>query len=263
MILSLEAEGRDRVSLSEIQRRADISPGFARKLAHDLVRRGWLQRIRRGAYLLNPSRAGPDALPDLDPLRLGSRLVEPYYFGFATAAELHGFFPQASRVYYLVTTKRYSAVAGPDATYRLVRVREDRFFGVTQLVRRNETLRVSDPERTVLDCLDRPEFAGGISGVAQILGHAKPRLDYRRLATYLRRFANRSLAVRTGFLLEKVRPSIRPPKRWFDALLPRADDPYVPLVHASSQGRSGPRDVRWHIIRNVDDSRIFAEGEIR
>ena len=263
VILSLEAEGRDLVSLSEIRRRAGISPGFARKLAHELVRRGWLQRVRRGTYLLNPGRHGPDALPDLDPLRLGSRLVEPYYFGYATAAELHGFFPQASRAYYIVTTERRTAPAARGSSFRIVRVKPSRFFGTTTIVRRNENLVVSDPERTVLDCLNRPDFSGGMPGVAQILSLAKPHLDWNRFGAYLKRFGNRSLVLRAGFLAETVRPSIRPPAPWIRSRLPQADEPFVPLDRASVHGRTGPRSGRWHVIRNITDSRLFAEGEVR
>jgi len=123
VVLSLEADRQDLVTLAGIQKRADVSSVFARKLAHDLVRRGWLQRVRRGTYLLNPSRHGPEALPDTDPLRIGSRLLDPYYFGYATAAELHGLFPQASRVYYLVTTKRYGVAGHSSARFRVVRTK--------------------------------------------------------------------------------------------------------------------------------------------
>ena len=263
VVLSLEADREDLVTLAGIQKRAAVSSVFARKLAHDLVRRGWLQRVRRGTYLLNPSRHGPEALPDTDPLRIGSRLLDPYYFGYATAAELNGLFPQASRVYYLVTTERYSAAGHTAARFRVVRTRPARFFGTQNMVRRGETLVVSDPERTILDCLERPEFSGGMAGVAEIFALAKPRIDWRRFASYLDRFGNRSLIFRTGFLAERVRRSIRPPASWVRAYLPRPEDPFVPLGPPSTHGRRGPHDARWHVIRNVSDAQLFAEGEIR
>ena len=136
VILSLEAESKDVVTLADIRRLAGVSPGFSRKLAHDLVSRGWLQRVRRGTYLLNPSRYGPEALPDTDPFRVGSRLLKPYYFGFATAAELQGLFPQASSVYYLVTTARPGVGNGAGAQFRVVRSSPSRFFGIRAIERR-------------------------------------------------------------------------------------------------------------------------------
>ena len=263
VILSLEAEGRDLVSLDEIQRRAAVSPGFARKLAHDLVRKEWLQRIRRGTYLLNPSRHGPDLLPDTDPLRVGSRLVEPYYFGYATAAELLGLLPQASRVYFVVTTSRWVPGKNRPIEFRPVRVTPERFFGARPLIRRGLTLNVSDLERTVLDCLNRPEYSGGLPGVSHVLALAKPKLNWSRFGSYLDRFGNRSLALRAGFLIERVRPTIRPPETWLRRRRARTHEPYVPLGPPKVHGRKGSRDARWHVIQNVSDSQIFAEGEIR
>jgi predicted transcriptional regulator of viral defense system len=263
VVLSLEAEGLELITLAGIRERAGVSPGFSRKLAHDLVQRGWFQRLRRGTYLLNPSRHGPDALPDADPLRLGSRLVEPYYFGFATAAELEGIFPQASRVYYLVTTTRW--VPGNDraSQFHVVRVAPTRFFGIRTLLRRGVELKVSDRERTLLDALNRPEFAGGMAGVAQMFALAKPRLDWRRFGSYLDRFGNRSLALRAGFLAEHVRPSVPPPGSWVRTRLPDRNEPYVPLGPPKNHGRRGRTDPRWHVVRNVPDAALFAEGQIR
>ena len=263
VVLSLEAEGLELVTLQGIRNRAAISPGFARKVAHDLVKRGWLQRVRRGIYLLNPGRHGPDALPDTDPLRLGSRLVEPYYFGFATAAELDGLFPQASRVYYLVTTTRVAPATGDGARFRFIQVKPARFFGERTIVRRGMELHVSDRERTLVDCLSRPELCGGMAGVVQVFGHAKPRLDWSRFGSYLDRFGLRSLTLRAGFLSERVRPSLPPPDAWVRARLPDPDEPFVPLGPPKTHGRRGKRDVRWHIIQNVPPSLLFAEGEIR
>lgn len=263
VILSLEAEGLEEVSLKEIQHRGSISPGYARKLAYDLVRKGWLQRVRGGLYLLNPSRHGPNAEPDADPFRLGSRLVQPYYFGYATAAELLGLLPQASHVYYVVTTARAVPLKNIKDRFRLIRVIPRRFFGFQRLERRGTIVMVSSLERTVLDCLNRPELAGGMGGVSHIFALAKPNLNWGRFGKYLNRFGNRNLSLRAGFLAERVRPSIRPPEDWVRPRLARVEEQYAPLGPPSVHGRRGSHDGRWHVVQNVADSVLFAEGEIR
>jgi len=261
VILSLEAEGVSELSLDSIETRARVRRGFARKLAHDLVRKGWIQRVGRGRYLLNPSHHGPEAIPDTDPLRAGSHVVRPYYFGYASAAELWGFLSQAGRVYYLVTPVRTSIRLTHAAQFRFVRIRPDRFFGSQEISRRGETVLVSDPERTVIDCVDRPDLSGGLGGVAQIIARAKPRLVWDRLSKYLERIDNRSLALRIGFLVEQVRPSVRPPRRWGKRWQARPEEPWVPLGPPRTFGRRGPHDRRWHIIRNVPDRILFSEVE--
>jgi len=262
IILGLEEEGRTELSLDDIETRASVGRPFARTLAHRLARKGWLQRLGGGRYLVNPSRHGPDSIADTDPFRVGSRLVKPYYFGYATAAELWGLLPQAGPVYYLVSTRRTSVAVPHAAQFRLVRVSPARFFGVTTVRRRGQSIRVSDRERTVLDCLDRPELSGGLGGAVAVLSSAKPHLAWGRLLRYVKRTGNRSLANRLGYLAERVRRSVRPPPAWIRQMLPGPGDPYVPLGLPGGHARRGTYDPRWHLIRNVADRELFSEAEV-
>ena len=262
-MLSLEERGARAASVDDIQALAGASRVFARKLAHDLTRKGWLQRVRRGLYLVNPGRHGPEAIPDRDPFRLGAHLVRPYFFGYATAAELLGLLPQAGTTYYVVTPARTSAAPPGPSRFRFVRCSPRRFFGIETLRRREELLHVSDRERTVLDLLDRPEYSGGLPGAVQALGSAKPRLDWIRLSRYMARMGNRSLGLRLGYLLEAVRPDVAVPRAWARAHLPRRSDPYVPLGTPREFGRRGPRDARWHVVRNVPERYLFGEVGVR
>jgi predicted transcriptional regulator of viral defense system len=259
VILALEAAREEEVSIEGIASLAGTRRGFARKLAHGLSTKGWLQRVGRGRYLLNPVRHGPDAIPDTDPLRFGSHLVRPYYFGFATAAELWGYLRQAGSVYYVVTPKRTSLRPKHMARFQFVRVREADFFGTRQLRRRGENLWVSDPERTLIDCVSRPELSGGPAGVAQVMARSKQAISWRRLSRYLQRTGNRSLAFRIGFLAEAVRPLAALPEAWTSRWLPKDGDPWVPLGPPRTYGRRGPHDPRWHIVRNIPERLLFAE----
>jgi predicted transcriptional regulator of viral defense system len=263
IVLSLEAEDRAEVSLDSIQKRARVSRGYARKLAHTLVTKGWLQRVGRGEYLLSPARHGPGAYPDTDPLRFGSRIASPYYFGFATAAELLGLLPQASRVYYIVTTARGGARLVHAAQFRRIRIAPERFFGTKQLTRRGETVVVSDLERTLLDCLARPDLGGGLGGVLRMLESAGRNVDWRRLDRYLARLGQRSLALRLGFLVEQLPEGPQPPSAWLRRTVARPAEPYVPLGPPREFGRRGAHDARWHVIRNVPDSLLHAEVDLR
>lgn len=263
VVLSLEADGSEDLTLEGLRQRAGVSAGFARKIAHDLVKKGWLQRVGRGRYLLNPSRHGPDAIPDTDPLRFGSRIVSPYYFGFATAAELLGLLPQASRVYYIVTPKRGNAQWAHPAEFRRVTVEPSRFFGFERIERRGESIRVSDRERTVLDCLSRPEFSGGLGGAVKVLESAARTLDWSRLDRYLQRLRSRSLTLRLAYLVESFVRVNLPPAAWLERIRARPGEPYVPLGAPKEFGRRGVHDPRWHVIRNVPEALLRAEVDIR
>jgi predicted transcriptional regulator of viral defense system len=97
------------------------------------------------------------------------------------------------------------------------------------MTRRGVRLNVSDTERTVLDCLNRPELSGGMAGVCHVFALAKPRLNWTRFGVYLNRLGRRSLVQRAGFLSELVRPSVKAPWKWLNQRRPREEVSYVPL----------------------------------
>lgn len=263
VVLSLEAEGVEDLTLDSLRRRARVSEGHARQLAHTLLRKGWLQRTGRGRYLLNPSRNGPEARTDTDPLRLGRRIAPRYYFGYATAAELQGLLPQAGRVYYVVSPDRGGVPKEWAGRYRRVRIPLARFYGTRTVHRRGEELVVSDPERTLLDCLERPGLAGGLGGVVQILDSLGPRMRWDRLDRYVRRRAVAALRQRLGYLVEHELRSARPPRGWLARLRPPSGAPYVPLGAPRTFGRRGQRDSDWRVIVNLSAPQLRAEVDLR
>jgi len=96
LILHLEWEKQPVVSIDETMAILDCSYDHARQVLHRLARNRWLAPLTPGKYELIPSERGEHAFPDTNPLLIGSVLVDPYYFSFATAAFFHGLSTQAS-----------------------------------------------------------------------------------------------------------------------------------------------------------------------
>ncbi|HLF06946.1 MAG TPA: type IV toxin-antitoxin system AbiEi family antitoxin, partial [Thermoplasmata archaeon] len=210
VILGLLAEGKIELALGDIERIAAVTPVHSRKLAHVLRRKGWIQKIGAGRFLINPPQNGPDAIPDSDPLRIGSRLVSPYYLGFGTAANLHGLLSSYGTTYYVVTPGPRHRLPTEPVEFKLVRTEPDRFFGMVKKERHETAYVISDLERTVIDCLRRPDYCGGIPGVVEIVARARKRWSTRKLLAYLARFGDRSLMQRLGYLLDRLGGNDRP-----------------------------------------------------
>ncbi|MFA5860671.1 MAG: type IV toxin-antitoxin system AbiEi family antitoxin [Candidatus Thermoplasmatota archaeon] len=261
VVLGLEAQGREVLSLDDISSLAEVSPAHARKLAERLAAKGWIQRVGRGKYLLNPPKAGPDAIPDTNAYRIGSRLVTPYYFGYATAATYHGLLSQASRTYFVVTTSPHAPKISEPAEFRIVRVPPRKFFGITEAEKSGASILVADVEKTVVDAVDRPDYVGGISSVAQIISNAKPRLDAAKLVEYTTRMRSKSLAQRLGYLLDHVPPhGFQPRAR--AALLRLRGDAFVSLASPKQYPRRGRYVSEWRVVLNVPESDLMGEVNI-
>ena len=134
--------------------------------------------------------------------------------------------------------------------FELVLIKPERMFGAVLLGEPGLRLRVTDPERTVVDVLDRSDLCGGVSAVAAALRAAWPALDLERLTAYLERFAGGTVPRRLGYVVERL------------GLLP-PDDPLLARWRAligsgySLLERGGPaagRFVRrWRLRVNVPE----------
>jgi len=77
-----------------------------RELLSTLVKRGWLQRIEKGKYLILPFEAGREREWTEHEFIIGSYLIAPYYVGFRSALNYYGYTEQISRIVYLASTNR-------------------------------------------------------------------------------------------------------------------------------------------------------------
>jgi predicted transcriptional regulator of viral defense system len=122
-----------------------------------------------------------------------------------------------------------------------------------------ETVRVSDPERTFLDCLHLPRHAGGIAEVATVLVRVWSRLDQDRLVGHLDRMHIDSVRFRLGYLVDALElPGS-------DRLLERLNSKSVrrrsPVLLDPSLPMEGPVDRRWGVRVNVEADELASAGQ--
>ena len=263
LILHLEWEKQPVVTIEETMAILDCSYDHARQLLHRLARRRWLAPLTAGKYELIPAERGEHAFPDTNPLFIGSTLVEPYYFSFATAAFYHGLSTQASATVYLATSvrrgRRLYQVRGK--AYRLVFQPPHKFFGAVGLDAYGSRVSMATVEKTVVDALDRPEYAGDIPETAGMLQRGSGRLDWEALADYGLRFKSQALIQRFGYLMDVLRLPI--PAQTRGRLLASLGKSTCYLGRPGRWGTGGEYNPTWRIVDNVPGQELRAEIEIR
>jgi predicted transcriptional regulator of viral defense system len=178
-----------------------------------LVRQGWLQRLRRGLYLVRPLNSAPDqtAIPE-DPWVLAREVFSPCYIGGWSAAEHWELTEQLFRSTLVVTATlaRTTEVRIGGHDFRVFRIPRGRLdAGVVKVWRGPERVGISGLERTIVDGLRNPEIVGGGRHLVQILrayGEDK-RHDFARLLDVAREAASGAAWKRLGFIAEHVWPN--------------------------------------------------------
>ena len=238
-----------------------LGPGKpTRDALERLVDKGWLQRIEKGKYLIIPLEAGPERLWTEDALVIAAHLVSPSLVAYWSALRYWGCTDQVPRATYVQTPARKEnrtpLVQGMH--FRIVRVKEYKFFGGHTARVRESPVHVTDPEKTLIDCLDRPELSGGVPEVARALIERDREVDWERATGYLRRFRSGAVVKRLGFLVESIGLS-HPPE-------PGTLDQWQDLLTAgiSPLDPSSPREphriaTRWRMGVNLPEDGLGVE----
>src|SRR5450631_261889 len=162
VVLGLNERGRREATREEIIRLLGGGPKAADHVIESLRRKGWLERASWGKYLLIPPDQGPAALGESNLLALASRIIEPYYIGYGTAATHYGLTTQHRNVIWLVTPVHLRDRRVGDAEVKIVNPVPHKFFGFGPVDVLGYKVTISDREKTAIDCIDRPELAGGV-----------------------------------------------------------------------------------------------------
>ena len=186
-----------------------------------LVAKGWLARIEKGKYLIVPLEAGPDRTWTEDAHVIAGHLVSPCMVGYWSALDYWNLTEQVPRVTCVQTTTRREnrspRVLG--MRFRIVRVKARKFFGGHAYRAGESPIEVTDREKTIVDCLDRPDLCGGLHQVAEALHSADGDFDWNRTTMYLRCFGSGAVVKRFGFLVESLGLTHPPAPRMLDEWL--------------------------------------------
>lgn len=210
IVLALAEQGRREVDRAEIVSMLGGTVKAADHVINALRHKGWLERASWGKYLLIPPNQGPDALGEGNVLALASRITKPYYIGYSTAAAHYGLTTQRRNVIWLVTPNHLRDRSVGEDEVRIVNPASRKFFGFGPVDVLGYKVTLSDREKTAIDCIDRPDLAGGVSEAATVLATASRRFDWEKAADYLDRFESVALVQRFGWLVDHVGGDIPP-----------------------------------------------------
>ncbi|MBI4869991.1 MAG: type IV toxin-antitoxin system AbiEi family antitoxin domain-containing protein, partial [Candidatus Riflebacteria bacterium] len=169
LVQALARSGRPIFTTEEARKTLRLSSHATVERLRLLLQRGWLTRLNRGLYMLLPIEAGPASTWSEDPAIIASRLVTPSYLSFWSALHFHGLTEQPPGVVTVATSRSHPPLELLGLRYIFVGLSPRKFFGHLPTWIGTVRVPIASPEKAILDSLDRPEHAGGISEVAKAL----------------------------------------------------------------------------------------------
>ena len=264
-----EAEGTRVVSIGEIRERLDAgtSPGAAWQIVRRLSDGGFIKRVGRGLYAVQPVAWMGEGAPDVAVVLAAiSKRGGRFFIGFDTAAGSYGWHPDTYGVVTVAVPRgsrlRPGTVEGTHI--RTVTVDDSTFAeGVATVRWREVRLPMSDRNRTVVDAVTKVDLIGGYPDMVRLLARAgkDPKVDQVAIAEFCARRRSVRLQKRLGFLCERAGWTWSEPAI---SLLRTAWPSSHRAVLNTARRRDGGRwDSRWGLLVNVPDELLHVEAGIR
>jgi len=176
------------------------------ELISSMISRGLLMRIKDGLYHVIPyERDSSNYFPNWH--LTAQAIVKPklHYIGFYSALDIHGLITQPSQLEQIVVSERILPKVRKvgAVNFEFITFSEDHFFGFKkQWIDDYNKVSCSDLEKTIIDCLYIPRYAGGISEITKSIYKCREQLSTDQLFNYLEQFKVQAIKNRLGFILQ-------------------------------------------------------------
>ena len=244
------ADERVVVQAEDVSEIAQVGRSSSNAILSRLAKKGWVQRLFRGKYVVIPVGAPTDSPALESAWQIGNTLYSPCIVSGWSAAEYWGLTDQIFNVVSLVTAKPQRArdqnVGG--VRFRIRTLPEEKLFGASNVWFGTTKVRVADAHRTLIDIFDAPEFGGGGRHVTDICrGYWRSsHIDEDKLLEYAEHFGRGTVFKRLGLMAERYG---NPSEEW--AMRCMAGCSRGVSLFDPDGPDTGPIRSRWQIRVNI------------
>lgn len=148
-------------------------------------------KIERGKYCRNTFK---------NEYVIGNFLTDDAVISYWSALNVHGLTEQFPNKIFIQTTRKKENKAVFGVQYHFVKVREKKLFGIEKHGVGSNQFRITDIEKTFLDCFDQIKYSGGFMELIRAFKRTK--LDNEKLIEYSNALNNNAVTKRIGYLAE-------------------------------------------------------------
>ncbi len=204
-LLSFLAEKRKNIfSLRDAMDVLKCSYENAKVTVERLKKKKWIMGVAKGKYLIIPLAAGVRGEYAEHEFVLASLIAEPCYIAYWSALNHYGFTEQVPNIVFAATRRKIKSREIFGTKFKFVFLSPRKFFGFEDISISCLKIKISDKEKTIIDCLDKPRYCGGIEEIAKSIYFARNEIDFGKIINYALKMKSNALIKRLGFLLDII-----------------------------------------------------------
>ncbi len=143
-----------------------------------------------------------------------------------------------------------------NVTFEFICTSEKNIWGIKeQWVTKTEKIKVSQIEKTIIDCLYQPKYCGGILEVATGIWMQKENINYDQLIAYALKYDRNIVIKRLGYILESLNLQN---SNYLGRLKARINEKYYildPLLDTNETYKNS-----WKLIANISPQELKKSG---
>ena len=207
-----------------------------------LTKSGMLIKIEQGKYVRSNFS---------NEFVIGNFLAPDGGIGYWSALNSYGLTEQFPNVIFIQTSKRKGEMVFRNLRYKFVKVAPRKLKGYKTFGIGNHSYKMSDLEKTIVDCFDLPQHAGWYHETIKAFNNAK--LNPNKLIRYCKIISNTSATKRLGFLSELLgKKELAPFISYAQSTITQAYS-----LFESGGETEGQYDNRWKLVINMPIKEII------
>lgn len=186
-----------------------------------------------------------------DEFVIANFLVKNGGVAYWSAMHYHGITEQIPNVIFVQTTmpKANKIIFG--LRYHFVKVKAEKLLGFKTEGFGNHQFKITDVEKTMVDCFDMPQYGGEYAELIKAFNHAQ--LSAQKLVKYCKAINNISVTKRLAYLTELLQ---KPKMDYFIRYAQSVKNKKYNLFEVGGLN-TGKTNNRWNLILNMDEDEIF------
>lgn len=222
----------------------------ADSLIKEYKRKGYIESVRRNLFVvisMETKRAVANRY------RIASSILSGNYVSHHSAFEYYGCANQVFYELYVSGSSRFLDFEYDDLMFRYVAPRIK--LGVVQ---KEDGVRVTDMERTVLDSINDFEKIGGLEELMRCL-ELVPYVDQEKLLWYLEAYNKKVLYQKAGYILEHLKKQMRLSDSFFEVCISKSKESVRYLYHGIEHEPNSFNN-HWNLVAPQDLKNLTSKG---
>jgi len=213
------------------------------QIVSNLSAKKFLRRLEKGKYCRSNFS---------DNFVIANYLAEDSAIAYWSALNHYGLIEQIPNTIFVQTTKLKHSKKVLNIDYKFIKVHPKKYIGITSEGWGNLKFRITDIEKTIIDCFDLPKYSGGYAELIRAFYNAK--LNKRKLLEYALAVENLSVMKRISYLSELF--EMEGFKTFRKETENRLKNKYTFL--SPFDEKKGKFISRWKLCLNIDVKTLFA-----